>query len=96
MLLVWERFLQGIGGGLSGCGVGGLGCDGQIDGEGAAFIDFAFDVDSAIVPDNDFLDDGKAEACALDLLAGSVDAIEPAENFGQVIFGYSHTGIGDL
>ena len=75
-------------------GEGELRSDGQIDGEGAAFFDLAFDVDSAIVFDNDFLDDCQAQACALDLFAGAVDAIESAENFVQVIFGYSHAGIG--
>ena len=81
---------------LSCFGVGGLWGDRQIYREGAAFFELAFDVDSAVVPDDDFLYDCQAQTSALDLFAGAVDAIESAKNFIQVIFRYSHTGIGNF
>jgi len=70
--------------------------DGEVNGEGAAFIDFAFDIDAAVVSEDYFPDDSEAESCSLDLFSRSMDAIEPAEDFVEVIWGNTHTRIGNL
>ena len=59
----------------------GFWCEGQKDGEGRAFVGFAFHIDSAAVEHYDFVYDGKTETCSLDFLSGSLDAIELLEYF---------------
>ena len=68
----------------------------QKNGKCSSFVKFGFDVDSAIVTQDNFFYDSKAQTCAWDLFAGSVDAIKPGEDFWKVVLRDSHTVVAYL